>query len=277
MLVGVASLPGAAETDKVDTEHLFGFTEGTDIGAPKDIEGEVDTTLRAGKRTGSFATVAPELELKYTPLEYFRISGAATLAYYDIAQVPGLDGIQRATLQSTSFNARFRLLDRDRAPFGLTLSVEPHWGLVDEISGLKAEHFGTEILLRADRELLPGLVMGGLNLLFANDLARLLASDGLQHESLLAAGIGVAVQAVPDLWIGAEIRYLRSYQGSTPDVFSGQALYMGPTLYARLGKNAWMSLAWNAQVSGAAIGDPRALDLVDFERHQVKVRLGFNF
>jgi hypothetical protein len=82
---------------------------------------------------------------------------------------------------------------------------------------------------------------------------------------------------LPALWIGAEIRYLRSYEGSTPDVFSGQAIYVGPTLYAQLGKQAWLSLAWNAQVFGAAVGDPRPLDLVNFERHQAKLRLGFDF
>jgi hypothetical protein len=282
MLVGIAASRAddgisGVRSDKVDTEHLFGFTEGTTIGTPGDIEAESDSTLRAGQRTGSFATVAPEFELKYTPLQYFRISGAATLAYYDIAQVPGLDDIQRATLQSPSLDARFRLLARDNAPFGLTLSVEPHWGLVDETSGLRAGHFGTEIMLRADRELISDRVMGGVNLLFANDRARLLASEDLQHESLLGAGLGVAAQALPALWIGAEIRYLRSYEGSAPDVFSGQAIYVGPTLYAQLGKQAWLSLAWNAQVFGAAVGDPRPLDLINFERHQAKLRLGFDF
>jgi hypothetical protein len=267
----------SARSDTMDTEHLFGFTEGTTIGTPGEIEAEADSTLRSGKRSGSYDTVASDLELKYTLLQYLRISGAATLAYYDIAGVPGLDDIERVTLQAASFNARFRVLDRDTAPFGLTLSVAPHWGLVDETSGLRAGHFGTELLLRADRELMSDRIMGAVNLLFANDRARLLASDDLQHESLLGAGFAVAARASPGLWIGAELRYLRSYEGSTPDVLSGQAVYVGPTLYAQLGKQGWLSLAWNAQVFGAAVGDPRPLDLVNFERHQVNLRLGFDF
>ena len=46
--------------------------------------------------------------------------------------------------QSLSFDARFRLLERDHSPFGLTLSIEPHWGFADETSGVRINHFGVE-------------------------------------------------------------------------------------------------------------------------------------
>jgi hypothetical protein len=63
----------------------------------------------------------------------------------------------------------------------------------------------------------------------------------------------------------------------TFDSFAGHALYLGPTLYARLGANVWLSAAWNVQVWGAATGIPGALDLSNFERHQAKLRLGMEF
>jgi hypothetical protein len=34
--------------------------------------------------------------------------------------------------------------NRDRSPFGLTLSVAPHWGFADETSGAGISHFGWE-------------------------------------------------------------------------------------------------------------------------------------
>jgi hypothetical protein len=61
------------------------------------------------------------------------------------------------------------------------------------------------------------------------------------------------------------------------DTLSGQAVYVGPTLYARLGNNAWLSAAFNVQVWGGAVGTPGALDLVNFERYQGKFRLGYDF
>jgi hypothetical protein len=264
-------------TVPVDTEHLFGFVEGADIGNKGDREFVIDSTLRAGRSTGFFANTASELELKYTAFENFRISAAAALAYYDIAGATGIDDARRAAVQSLFLDARFRLLDRDRAPFGLTISAAPHWGFADETSGVRTGHYGTEIQLLADRELKPELLVGAINVLFANDRARLLASDGVQRESLVGAGAALAAQIMPGLWLGAETRYLRDYSGSTLNVFAGQAFYLGPTLYAKLGGNAFVSAAWNFQIWGKAVAAPGALDLANFERHQVKLRLGLEF
>ena len=264
-------------TAPVDTEHVFGFVEGADIGRQGDGEFVVDSTLRAGRTTGTFADTASQLELKYTAFQNFRISAGATLAYYDISAIAGIGDTRHAAMQSLFFDARLRLLDRDRAPFGLTISAAPHWGFVDETSGVPAGHYGAEIQLLADRELQPDRLVGAINLLFANDRTRLVAFDGLQHESLLGAGAALATQIMPGLWLGGETRYLRDYNGSALNVFAGQALYIGPTIYARFAGNAFVSAAWNFQIWGKAISAPGALDLVNFERHQVKLRFGLEF
>jgi len=282
VIIAIAISPILADsietrTGPVDTEHLFGFVEGADIGGRGEREIVIDSTLRAGKRTGSFADTASELAFKYTAFQSFRISAAAALAHYDIAGVAGLDDARRAAIQSLSVDARFRMLDRSQAPFGLTLSVAPHWGLVDENSGVRTDHFGTEIQLLADRELAPNRLVGAINLLFANDRARLLASDGIEQESLLGAGAALAAQVMPGVWLGGEARYLRDYSGAALNVFSGQAVYVGPTLYARLGRKAFVSAAWDIQIRGGAIASPGALDLANFERHQAKLRFGFEF
>jgi hypothetical protein len=46
----------------VDTEDLFGFIEGTDIGAAGERELDVDSTVRLGRGTGSFTDSASEFE-----------------------------------------------------------------------------------------------------------------------------------------------------------------------------------------------------------------------
>jgi hypothetical protein len=264
-------------TNELDTEHLFGFVEGADIGGKGETEFVIDSSLRAGKSAGSFADTASELELKYTAFENVRISAAATLAWYDIAGVTGIADARRAAIQSFSSDARFRVLDRAQAPFGLTVSVSPHWGLVDETSGVRIDHYGAEIQMLADREFVPGRMVGAVNLLFANDRARLLASDGVEHESLLGAGAALAAQIRPGLWLGSEVRYLRDYTGATLNAFSGQAVYAGPAVYMRFGRSAFASAAWEFQIRGHAVAAPGALDLMNFERMQGKLRLGFEF
>jgi hypothetical protein len=262
---------------EVDTEHLFGFVEGADIGSRGEREFVLDSTLRAGKSAGSFADIGSQAELKYTAFDNFRIAAAATFAYFDVSNVVGLGDANRGAVQSLSFDARFRVLDRHNAPFGLTLSASPHFGFVDEISGLRADHFGTEALLLADRELLPNRLMAAINLSFANDRARLLASDDIGHESLFGLGSALSFQIFPSLWLGGEARYVRDYTGPVLNTFSGQALYIGPTLSAQFGQSAFATVAWNIQAWGAAVNVPGSLDLTNFERHQVKVRIGFEF
>lgn len=65
---------------EVDTEHIFGFTEGSDIGAVGEKELETDSTGRFGRAGGSFSNIATALEAKYTLTERFRVSAAATVA-----------------------------------------------------------------------------------------------------------------------------------------------------------------------------------------------------
>jgi hypothetical protein len=265
---------GAAKAPSVDTEHLFGFTEGSDIGTAGEREFEPDSTFRSGKTTGSFNDTASELEFKYTAFANFRISAAATLAYYDIGGVTGMDDRRDGTLQSLSLNARYRFLDHDHAPFGMTASFEPHWGFADETSGTPLRHFGWEGDLLLDRALVPKLLFGAMNLHFDTDRAETVAGGGVAQQPTLGVFLAVAGRALPGIWIGGEARYLRAYQGAA---FSGDALYLGPTLFVKLGEWAWLSAAFDVQARGRAVTAPGALDLVDFERYQAKLRLGFEF
>jgi hypothetical protein len=293
LLLGLASMwlaglaaPGSASADnhkhadkagEVDTEHMFGFTEGSDIGEAGEKELETDSTGRFGKLDGSYNNVATALEAKYSFSDRFRLSAVATVAYYDIAGVSGFDDRRQAALQSVSFDARFRLFDREHAPFGLTLSVEPRRGFADEMGGEGADQYGAEIRMLADRELIPGRLFAALNMSYEPEQTRLRGSGETLRESMLGIGAALAMQVMPNVFIGAEARTLRHYEGLGLNSFAGQALYIGPTFYATFGQGYFLSAAWNVQVWGSVAETSGALDLVNFERHQAKLRLGVNF
>ena len=74
-----------------------------------------------------------------------------------------------------------------------------------------------------------------------------------------------------------EVRNLRHYDGLALNSFAGQALYIGPTFYAAFGERYFVSAAWSIQVWGAVPGGSGMLDLINFERHQAKLRLGVSF
>src|SRR5262245_7142141 len=75
--------PGAAQTneakhDDIDREHIFGITEGSDIGDAGETEAEVEPFGRFGKRGGSYAATSTMLTYKYTPIDTFRIAPVLT-------------------------------------------------------------------------------------------------------------------------------------------------------------------------------------------------------
>ena len=267
----------ANKAGEVDTEHMFGFTEGSDIGKAGEKELETDSTGRFSKFDGSYNNVATALEAKYSFSDRFRLSAGATVAYCDSVAVSGFDDHRQTALQSISFDARFRLFDREHAPLGLTLSVAPHWGFADTMGGEGADRYGAEFRMLADRELIPGRLFAALNVSYEPEQTRLRASKETVRDSMLGIGAALAMQVMPNVFIGAEARTLRHYEALGLNSFAGQALYIGPTFYAIFGQGYFLSAAWNVQVCGAAVGSSGALDLVNFERHQAKLRVGVAF
>ena len=97
------------------------------------------------------------------------------------------------------------------------------------------------------------------------------------RQATIGVATALVVQIGPDLFVGTEARYLRSYDGLGLDGFAGHGFFVGPTIYAKLSERSWILLAWNVQVAGRSADDPGPLDLRNFERHQATLKFGFTF
>lgn len=274
---GAGNNRGHGAHAEIDTEHLFGFTEGSDIGAPGERELESDTTGRFRRRNGSYNAVESELEAKYTLSESLRIGPRVAVAYYDIAGVTDLENQRRGRFQALSLDVRYRLLDRERAPVGLTFIMVPQWGFADDVSGASARQYGAEFLIAADRELVRDRIFAAFNLLYAPGVTHVYGAEQTERESTLGLSLAMTGQVTRGLFIGAETRFLQRYDGTGLNRFAGQALYVGPTLYAQLGGSWFLSAALNLQAAGRATGTPGALDLTNFERYQARLQIGVSF
>src|SRR5215203_757190 len=204
----------------------------------------------------------------------------------------------------------------------LTLHLEPSVARIDEVSGQAGRKLGSENKLIFDRELIPNTLFGAINLLY--DVERMKERhNNFVAERAANAGVGAALtfRVTDDLFLGGEARYLRAYEGFGLRKWQGEAVYVGPTLFARFLKNGWISAAWNYQVNGrtatnranraeaitefngavaealAAVAEPPEgeqpaplqlpsapafarrghKDLVNFERHQLRLKVGFEF
>ena len=58
---------------------------------------------------------------------------------------------------------------------------------------------------------------------------------------------------------------------------TGDAVYLGPTLYWQIAPKVIMSAAWEAQIAGRERGVGAALDLTDFSRQRARLLFEFEF
>jgi hypothetical protein len=82
---------------------------------------------------------------------------------------------------------------------------------------------------------------------------------------------------VPEFLVGAEVDYYRHYEGLSFNSFTGDAVFVGPTLYYKFARKMFMTAAWNAQIWGREIETGRRLNLEEFSRSRAKVKVVVEF
>jgi hypothetical protein len=270
-------LPPCVHAESINTEHMFGFLIGTDIGTVGEREFQTERTGSFSRNGGRYRTVSQEFELEFVPARNFRVEVGGAFAAHQISGVPDLEDRRQLTWQGLSLDLRYRLLDREKAPFGMTFAVEGDSGRIDETSAARIRSFGTEFTLAFDRELVPNFVVAALNFIYQPQWTRVLASRAAEQESIIGAGVGLLAQVRPGVFLGGEARYLRRYDGIGLNEFEGQAFFVGPLAYLQLSERTRLTATWSIQAWGRPAGSTAALDLVNFERHQARLVFGVNF
>jgi hypothetical protein len=265
------------EAAHIDSENLFGFLTGTDVGEAGERELESETTAHLGRRTGRYRQLGQTLGLEFTPIDHLRLEPDVVLGYHDIAGVPGLDDLQQGAFQGLSFEARYQLIERRAAGFGLTLFAEPQWARIDETSGQPVDRYSADLAVLVDKELIPDRIIAAFNLLYEPGATRSRPTGAWSHDATLGVGTAVMARVQGDFFVGAEARYLRAYDSLGLADFAGEALFVGPNIFFKP-TDAWrITATWSFQVAGKAARDPGALDLTNFERQQLLLRIAYEF
>ena len=265
----------------VETKYIFGFTEGSGIGLEGEKEFSIDTVARIGKRDGRYWASETKLEYEFTPNQYVQFELGPLVAGHSIRNVTDLDDRNQLAFGGFFGEMRYLLLDRGpSSPLAITLSAEPEWRRIDETSGEQVTNFELELKLNADLELIKNRLYLGANLLYEPEATHDPDHVGAGWEKESKGGVSAALsyRIVPSVFVGAEVWYLRHYEGTWFNTYTGDALFVGPTLYVQLGRKAFMSAAWDVQVEGHEVGDPGAsLNLSEFSRQRAKLKLAVEF
>src|SRR5262249_22665254 len=237
----------AARAGDVDTQFIFGFTQGSDVGELREKEIETETVGRFGKADGSYAVLTSQLRAEFTPAENFRFEVGAIVNYASISGVSGLDDRSDVQFGGFALEGRYRLLNRRTAPVGLTISAEPRWTRIDDTSGELVASYGSEFVVAIDKELVADRIFAALNLRYDPEWTHVFDSDTWVQQSTLGISAAVTAQLSEGVFFGVETHYVRGYEGITANAFLGDALFVGPTTYLQLSKTFAVSAAVSFQ------------------------------
>jgi len=249
----------------LDTEHIFGFTEGAYIGERGEKEIENTAVERFGKSRG-YSFFENETAFRSVIPDNIRFSFGTNLDGYAIQDGSGLPQRTGGGFDGVIGEVRWQPLERSKSfPLDLTFSFSPEWRRVDDATGEEANTYSGQAAILAVAAIDPDKLFVGFNFIYEPAVTRV--SDGWQNNSSLEVSLAASYAIAPNIFAGAEVRHLN---GSEQGLFSSHALYIGPSLYAKLSDTLAVKVTWSEQTPDGPAG---RLDLENFERHQALLLL----
>jgi hypothetical protein len=262
---------------EIETKYIFGFTEGSSIGLEGEKEFSATTFASFGQRDGRYGATQTKLEFEHTPTQFIQLEFGALVSSHNIKNVTDLDDRNSVNFMGLFGEFRALLIERGASsPIAAALSIEPVWRRIDETGGARVTNLELEMKINADMELIRNRVYLGFNAIYEPEWTRTREGE-IEKESTLGLSTAIAFRPTPPLVIGAELGYFRHYAGIGFDVFEGDAIFLGPTLYYKLTNKSFMTAAWASQIAGHAVGDPGPLNLANFPRHRAKLKYAVEF
>lgn len=271
-----------SSADGFETKHIFGFTEGTDVGDAGDKELEFTTTGSIGKRGGGgYNAFEQKGVFEGAASDRFGYEVGPLGMSQHIANVPGLSDLSQTSFSGFTVEPKYILVKRGvDAPLGLAVSAAPEWDRIDPVTGAHVSNFMLETKLYLDSELIEKKLYAAANLVYAPETDHE-SGVGYSHFALAGATAALTWRIAPAVAIGGETEFYEVTNSLGFTARAGSAAYVGPTLWAQITPQVFVSLAWSAQVAGKpANAGPSALDLYnqsDIARERVHLVAGFAF
>lgn len=279
LVVATASAHAADEKAGADADGLgdvFGFATPTDTLGNGEREFAQELVGRSGRTGGAYRALDGKTQLGFGIVDGFSITPGLLSTWAKIDSIAGAQDHEGFSFNGAVVELKWMVLDRARNGIGLALLSEPGVSWTDGETGDSVRGRGAEFRVAADWAMAPGKLFANVNLAYGLERTK---ADGVTEDGseLLASG-AVAYRLSDRLFVGAELRYIRAYDGLGLDDRLGEALYLGPTLFWQPTEKIAVTMTWSPQVWGRDKADPgSSLDLANFERHQGKLKVAIPF
>lgn len=255
----------------VNTWVIFGFTEGSDVGAAGERTLFQDAFLRASRSQAGFGALDSTLGVAYSPTDRFVVWAGGIASFESGSRARADADFPSYYAAGVTGGVKYQFLNRQESPFGFSVQFSPSWQPV-----------GTgpaEILSGELRGIIDGaLVLDGwytaLNVAIQPE--RDTDSRGFSTQSTTVEVSGAITYQIKDnVFLGGELRALKKTDTSRFWDTGTRSLHVGPSLLVQLGTSGYFGISWSIQV--ASDESPAGGRDLAVEHHHIRLKSGFSF
>lgn len=267
-------------------ENNWGYVYGADTLPKGQSELYLWATDRRHKETGKYNAQDYQLELEHGFTDKLQgsvyllgssheIKGSAPL---DQNGNPEYGDIKRSGITGAKASIKWNILSTYKDPIGLSLYLEPGYNNRFKISGEKQDEYSLEAKLILQKNFLDDTLLWATNLTLEAERRKLQGSGNNWEDELeVEVTSGLSYRFAPNWWAGAEMRYHSEYP-DWRETFEREhyAIFLGPNIHWGSEKY-WATLTYMENIVGAPHAQDDIRHLMEHERHEIRLKLGYNF
>lgn len=275
-------------------ENLFGYIKGAETLPEGSWELYQVITRRAGKGLGEYNALDTRTEIEYGITNRFTASaelqgtsihskGLQVSAYIPKDNDSGfhLSGVEAAM--------KYNILSPAKDDFGLAPYFSLSYSWIDKHSGQRKDTASAETILLLQKYFFEGELIWVGNFGMESTFAKRHPLYGLaadvewpthpETEIELISGTGLSYRILPNWYLGGEL--LHEVEFETEVGQERWSLFAGPSLHYGSEK-WWGTFTWFPQVRGGGFEDiagqdNKKLHLIEKTKHELRLKVGFNF
>ena len=259
-------------------ENYFAYSYGSETLPKGGTEAYLWVTDRREKDLGSYNAQDYKFELEHGFSDRFQASAYVNFVSHHIDGLAPELGNQDRDFAWNGIQASFKYAFTSpyKDGIGVALYVEPGFSRYGKKSGERANQVSLETKLLLQKNFLNDKLILVGNVTAEQEFEHV---GGGEWESELEFEVssGLAYNVAPGLHLGAEGRYTAAYE-NFPNEFqrSDYAIFLGPTVHYATRK-WWATLSYQPQISGGPKVRSTSLNLADYEKREIRLKLGYNF
>lgn len=276
LLAGAVGLcaPGIAYAD----ENVFAYSYGSETLPKGGNEIYVWITDRRGKGAGDYNAQDYELEFEHGFTNNFQGSVYLTFQSNHINGLePELEDISRDfSWNGAKAALKWSLTSPYTDGIGVALYLEPGFARYSGKSGERETKLFLEGKLLLQKNFMQDKLIWVANITAEQEFEH---EGGHDWESELEFEVssGLAYNVAPGWHIGAEGRYTSAYENFPDELHRADyAIFFGPTVHYAA-KRWWATLSYQPQIGGGPKVRSGHRNLADYEKREIRLKLGYNF